>query len=56
MLTATGAVVAIRYGHPQPHIHKRIARRIMDQVGKVLGEDHLSNEKNKTPTLVGWVI
>ena len=29
-----GAVVAIRYGHPQPHIHKRIARRIMDQVGR----------------------
>eukprot|EP00434_Breviolum_minutum_P011998 symbB.v1.2.010581.t1/scaffold695.1/size172077/9 len=30
-----GAVVAIRYGHPQPHIHKRIARRIMDQVDSI---------------------
>ena len=49
----TGAVVAIRYGHPQPHIHKRIARRIMDQVGGFPGgggnlEDHLSNEKSGT--------
>lgn len=50
MLPATGAVVAIRYGHPQPHIHKRIARRIMDQVWEKIT---WSNVTKHQPWLVG---